>query len=107
MKSQLSLRIVPDQKLEAIASSLCQFLRSSFDELQSLNELRVRDLAVFSRIASISKPFFQVDINNPADWWIGELNDPWFKAYIKIKQDAIIFQPITQSAYLITSRDII
>jgi len=61
VKSQLSLRIVPDQKLEAIANSLCQFMRSSFDELQSPNELKV-------------------NISNPADWWIGELDDPWFKA---------------------------
>ncbi|KAJ3868519.1 hypothetical protein EV359DRAFT_77599 [Lentinula novae-zelandiae] len=61
VNSQISLRIVPDQKLDTIASSLCQFLRSSFHDLQSPNEITV-------------------DINNPADWWIGELDDPWFKA---------------------------
>ncbi|KAJ3742937.1 hypothetical protein DFH05DRAFT_1526431 [Lentinula detonsa] len=61
VNSQISLRIVPDQKLEVIAGSLCQFLRSSFSDLQSPNEIRV-------------------NINNPADWWIGELDDPWFKA---------------------------
>ncbi|KAE9389922.1 Zn-dependent exopeptidase [Gymnopus androsaceus JB14] len=61
VKSQVSLRIVPDQKLEVIASSLCQFLRSSFSELESPNELKV-------------------NISDPADWWIGELDHPWFKA---------------------------
>ncbi|KAJ3769643.1 hypothetical protein FB446DRAFT_747087 [Lentinula raphanica] len=61
VKSQISLRIVPDQQLEAIASSLSQFLLSSFDEFKSTNEMRV-------------------DINNHADWWIGELDHPWFKA---------------------------
>ncbi|KIK56110.1 hypothetical protein GYMLUDRAFT_47327 [Collybiopsis luxurians FD-317 M1] len=61
VKSQLSLRIVPDQDLDTISKSLCKFLRSSFNEFQSPNELRLT-------------------INNPADWWIGELNHPWFKA---------------------------
>ncbi|KAJ4481002.1 hypothetical protein J3R30DRAFT_3656697 [Lentinula aciculospora] len=61
VNSQISLRIVPDQKLETIANSLCQFLKTSFKGLQSPNEIKV-------------------DINNLADWWIGELDDPWFKA---------------------------
>ncbi|KAF5381886.1 hypothetical protein D9757_007553 [Collybiopsis confluens] len=61
VKTQLSLRIVPDQDLNTISGSLCRFLRSSFDEMHSPNELKYT-------------------INNPADWWLGELNHPWFKA---------------------------
>ncbi|KAK7441816.1 hypothetical protein VKT23_016478 [Stygiomarasmius scandens] len=61
VKSQVSVRIVPDQDLNTIADSLCQFLRKSFEELQSPNKL-------------------QVQIVNTADWWIGQLDDPWFVA---------------------------
>ncbi|THU93407.1 glutathione degradosome [Dendrothele bispora CBS 962.96] len=61
VKSQVSVRIVPDQDLNTIADSLCQFLKQSFDELQSPNKL-------------------QVQIVNTADWWLGQLDDPWFVA---------------------------
>ncbi|KAF7365438.1 Beta-Ala-His dipeptidase [Mycena venus] len=61
IKSQVSLRIVPDQDLDSIAKSLCTHLRSSFENLQSPNKLNV-------------------SIENTANWWLGELDDFWFKA---------------------------
>jgi di- and tripeptidase len=42
VKSQVSLRIVPDQDLETIAKSLSGFLETSFKSLQSPNKLQVR-----------------------------------------------------------------
>lgn len=41
VKAQLSLRIVPDQELEALEESLQEFLISSFNKLQSPNSLKV------------------------------------------------------------------
>ncbi|KAJ7645615.1 hypothetical protein DFH06DRAFT_1211918 [Mycena polygramma] len=61
VKSQVSLRIVPDQDLESIAKSLCTHLETSFQNQQSPNKLKV-------------------STENTADWWLGELDDFWFKA---------------------------
>lgn len=61
VNAQVSVRIVPDQDLETIAASLCKHLRASFHQLQSPNHLKV-------------------DITRKADWWIGNLDDRWFKA---------------------------
>ncbi|KZT19994.1 glutathione degradosome [Neolentinus lepideus HHB14362 ss-1] len=61
VKAQASVRIVPDQDLETIAGSLCQHLQSAFSSLKSPNELKVT-------------------IDHKADWWLGSLEDPYFKA---------------------------
>ncbi|KAJ6584681.1 hypothetical protein B0H19DRAFT_1106072 [Mycena capillaripes] len=61
IKSQVSLRIVPDQELESIAKSLCTYLETSFESLKSPNKLKL-------------------SVENTADWWLGELDDFWFKA---------------------------
>ena len=41
VKSQISLRIVPDQDVEIISKSLCDFLLNNFQELNSSNDLKV------------------------------------------------------------------
>ncbi|KAF8630926.1 hypothetical protein AX17_005283 [Amanita inopinata Kibby_2008] len=61
VKSQISLRIVPDQDLDTITKSLCDYLADMFEKLQSPNKLTVK-------------------IQQTADWWLGNLDDPWFKA---------------------------
>ncbi|TFK52694.1 Zn-dependent exopeptidase [Heliocybe sulcata] len=61
VKAQVSIRVVPDQDLETIARSLCQHLQSAFLVLKSPNELKVA-------------------IDHKADWWLGSLEDPYFKA---------------------------
>ncbi|KAH7885115.1 hypothetical protein F5I97DRAFT_1810763 [Phlebopus sp. FC_14] len=59
--AKLSLRIVPDQDLENIAEALVSSLESSFNHFQSPNKL-------------------SISIDHTADWWLGDLDDPWFKA---------------------------
>ncbi|KIM66941.1 hypothetical protein SCLCIDRAFT_109662 [Scleroderma citrinum Foug A] len=59
--AQVSLRIVPDQDLESISQSLVSHLQDSFRAFQSPNNLSVR-------------------IEHTADWWLGDLEDPWFNA---------------------------
>ncbi|KDQ62261.1 hypothetical protein JAAARDRAFT_30154 [Jaapia argillacea MUCL 33604] len=61
IKAQVSVRIVPDQDLDTIAASVCDHLRSSFQRFQSPNTL-------------------EISIDHKADWWLGNLEDPWFKA---------------------------
>ncbi|KAI0785192.1 Zn-dependent exopeptidase [Abortiporus biennis] len=61
VKARVSLRIVPDQDLEEITNSLKQYLESEFTKMQSPNSL-------------------DVEICNTADWWLGNLDDPCFKA---------------------------
>ncbi|KAK7039186.1 hypothetical protein VNI00_010091 [Paramarasmius palmivorus] len=61
VKAQVSLRIVPDQDLETIEKSLVQYITDSFQGLNSPNKL---DIA----------------ITHKADWWLGNLDDPWSKA---------------------------
>lgn len=60
VKAQLSLRIVPDQDLDTIVKSLRDYIRTSFNLLQSTNSL-------------------QINIEHTADWWLGNLDDHWFK----------------------------
>ena len=55
------MRIVPDQKLETIAASLKEYLKSKFDGMESSNTL-------------------EITVAHTADWWLGNLDDPWFNA---------------------------
>jgi len=57
--AQVSLRIVPDQSLDAVCTSLVQHLRASFDALCSANSIKVT-------------------VEHTADWWLGDLAHPWF-----------------------------
>ncbi|PFH53886.1 hypothetical protein AMATHDRAFT_44936 [Amanita thiersii Skay4041] len=61
VKAQISLRIVPDQDLDTIATSLCDYLIESFQKMSSPNNLKVK-------------------VEQSADWWLGNLDDSWFKA---------------------------
>ncbi|KAJ7457667.1 hypothetical protein B0H11DRAFT_2063012 [Mycena galericulata] len=75
IKSQVSLRIVPDQELDSIAKSLCLHLETSFKGLQSPNKLDVR-------------------VEHTADWWLGELDDFWFKALESAVQEEWGMEPL-------------
>jgi len=59
--ADISVRIVPDQDLDRVTNSLIASLNSSFESLDSQHELRVK-------------------IDRTADWWLGDLKGPWFKA---------------------------
>jgi len=61
IKACVSIRIVPDQDLDTIANSLTDYIQRSFKTLDSPNKL-------------------EVSIDHTADWWLGDLDDPWFKA---------------------------
>ncbi|KIY53695.1 Zn-dependent exopeptidase, partial [Fistulina hepatica ATCC 64428] len=64
VSAQVSIRIVPDQCTEKISDDLQSFLRSRFEKLGLPNKL-------------------DVHIDKKADWWLGELNDTWFKSLEK------------------------
>ncbi|KAF5360448.1 hypothetical protein D9756_004816 [Leucocoprinus leucothites] len=61
VKAQISLRIVPDQGLDIIVQSLVDYMKSTFDGFRTPNML-------------------QAEVVHTADWWLGELDDPYFKA---------------------------
>ncbi|KAF6757538.1 hypothetical protein DFP72DRAFT_1111850 [Ephemerocybe angulata] len=61
VKAQVSLRIVPDQDLQTIIDALTEYLRSAYQTFQSPNKI-------------------QIIVDHSADWWLGSLDDPWFKA---------------------------
>ncbi|KAF8746635.1 Zn-dependent exopeptidase, partial [Rhizoctonia solani] len=61
VKAKVSIRIVPDQDTEEIATSLVNHVNNAFEELQSPNVLKVQ-------------------IDRTADWWLGELDDDYFRA---------------------------
>ncbi|KAJ7095467.1 hypothetical protein C8R43DRAFT_1081889 [Mycena crocata] len=75
IKSQVSLRIVPDQDLDSIARSLCLHLETSFKDLKSPNKLRV-------------------NVEHTANWWLGELDDFWFKALESAVQEEWGMEPL-------------
>ncbi|EIN12463.1 Zn-dependent exopeptidase [Punctularia strigosozonata HHB-11173 SS5] len=75
VKAQVSVRIVPDQDLETIARSLCEHLETSFKELDSPNQL-------------------DVNITHKADWWLGNLDDRWFKALERSVRDEWGVEPL-------------
>ncbi|KAI0051074.1 Zn-dependent exopeptidase [Auriscalpium vulgare] len=59
--AQVSLRIVPDQSLETVSSTLTRYIKQSFAELHSPNALKV-------------------SVDHTVDWWLGNLEHPYFKA---------------------------
>ncbi|KAG1749335.1 hypothetical protein EDB19DRAFT_1682039 [Suillus lakei] len=73
--AKVSLRIVPDQDLETIAQSLVDHLRGSFDKFRSPNQL-------------------SVSIDRTADWWLGNLDGPWFKALKTAVHDEWNIEPL-------------
>ncbi|KAI0306265.1 Zn-dependent exopeptidase [Multifurca ochricompacta] len=59
--AQVSLRIVPDQVLDAVCTALVQHLRASFGHC--------------------------VTVDHTAGWWLGDLTHPWFLALERAIQD--------------------
>ncbi|KAG6886585.1 hypothetical protein C0992_003273 [Termitomyces sp. T32_za158] len=68
VKSQVSVRVVPDQDLDTITEALIEYLETSFKTLQSPNNLKV-------------------NVEHKADWWLGNLDDHWFKSLESAVQD--------------------
>ncbi|KAF9485857.1 glutathione degradosome [Pholiota conissans] len=75
VEAQISLRIVPDQDLDTIVQSLRDHLQKSFDDLHSPNTL-------------------QISVNHTADWWLGDLDDYWFKALESAVQEEWGVEPL-------------
>ncbi|KAG6865510.1 hypothetical protein C0991_001941 [Blastosporella zonata] len=75
VKSQVSVRIVPDQDLDTIVKALVAHLESSFEGMQSPNKLKVK-------------------VEHSADWWLGNLDDHWFKALESAVQDVWDIAPL-------------
>ncbi|KAI0350342.1 Zn-dependent exopeptidase [Trametes cingulata] len=75
VKAHISVRIVPDQDLESIASSVQEHLKTEFRRMQSPNRLNVT-------------------IDQTADWWIGNLDDPWFYALENAVKDEWGVEPL-------------
>ncbi|KAA1473719.1 Zn-dependent exopeptidase [Dentipellis sp. KUC8613] len=73
--AQVSVRIVPDQDVATIGSALRQFLQESFAKQNSPNKLKV-------------------SICHTADWWLGNLEHPWFKALEGAIQDEWGIEPL-------------
>ncbi|GAA6037565.1 hypothetical protein JCM8097_006116 [Rhodosporidiobolus ruineniae] len=59
--ASISIRIVPDQKLEDIVDKLKKHIRAAFAGLKTRNSL-------------------SIDINHVADWWLGDLTSPYVGA---------------------------
>ncbi|KAJ7644380.1 hypothetical protein FB45DRAFT_897694 [Roridomyces roridus] len=75
IKSQLSLRIVPDQDLDCIIKAVVSHLETSFQALKSPNKLNV-------------------NVDHTADWWLGRLDDFWFKALESAVQEEWGIEPL-------------
>jgi len=75
IKAQLSLRIVPDQELEALADLLKEFLSTTFGTFQSPNILKI-------------------SVDHTADWWLGKLDDSWFQSLEGAVQEVWGVEPL-------------
>ena len=91
VKAQVSVRIVPDQDLQTIAKALCDHLKSTFQALLSPNKLQVRcSINRFRQNVHMK----QVCIEHTADWWLGKLDDPWFRALEQAVRDEWSVEPL-------------
>jgi len=75
VRAKISVRIVPDQDLDTITSSIETYVRSTFEELHSPNKL-------------------QFAVDRTADWWISDFSHPWFKALESAIYDEWGVQPL-------------
>jgi len=66
---------VPDQALEDIQRSLVEYIRKSFESLDSPNRLKIT-------------------IDHTADWWLGQLEDKWFQALESAVREEWGIQPL-------------
>ncbi|KAF8887175.1 hypothetical protein BD779DRAFT_1611627 [Infundibulicybe gibba] len=74
VKSQVSLRLVPDQDLDTI--------------LHSTRWGRPTNSRAMADIPS------QIKVEHTADWWLGNLDDPWFKALESAVQEEWGIEPL-------------
>lgn len=77
--AQVSLRIVPDQDLDTIADSMCRYLQTSFEGLHTPNKLTVHILPARFLLCADNNHLFQLSLAHKADWWLGDLEDDWFR----------------------------
>ncbi|KAJ7584980.1 hypothetical protein C8J56DRAFT_139703 [Mycena floridula] len=75
VKAQVSLRIVPDQDLQTIIDSLTKYLNTSFQQLNSPNQLKLI-------------------VEHTADWWLGDFDDPWFQCLESAVRDEWHIDPL-------------
>jgi acetylornithine deacetylase/succinyl-diaminopimelate desuccinylase-like protein len=75
VRARVSIRIVPDQEVDAIAATLQAHLESTFRMMGSPNRL-------------------VVNVDHKADWWLGSLDDPWFKALEAAVRDEWGVEPL-------------
>ncbi|GAA5984956.1 hypothetical protein JCM11641_005597 [Rhodosporidiobolus odoratus] len=73
--ASVSIRIVPDQRLDDIVEQLKAHLRACFDKLNTRNSLTV-------------------DINHVADWWLGDVTSPYVAAMSSCIADVWDIQPL-------------
>jgi acetylornithine deacetylase/succinyl-diaminopimelate desuccinylase-like protein len=74
VRVRVSIRIVPVQEVDAIAASLQAHLEATFRSTGSPNCL-------------------VVNVDHKADWWLGSLDDPWFKALEAAVRDEWVWSP--------------
>ena len=90
--ARLSLRIVPDQDLDTIVRSLRDYIQTSFNVLQSTNGLKVNPFY------NKKQPEFifsnKINIDHTADWWLGNLDDHWFKWLESAVQEEWSIEPL-------------
>ncbi|KAI5474387.1 beta-ala-his dipeptidase [Pseudohyphozyma bogoriensis] len=66
--SSVSIRIVPDQSLLDIVEQLKTHLNKAFNQIRTQNTL-------------------SIDIDHVADWWLGDVESEYFKAFAKCIED--------------------
>jgi hypothetical protein len=91
--ARVSIRIVPDQALETIATSVQQYLKDEFKKMKSPNTLEVRAILQLAYYHSLVYTE-QVSITRTADWWLGNLDDFWFKALEDAVRDEWGIEPL-------------
>ncbi|KAG8692936.1 hypothetical protein FRC08_009441 [Ceratobasidium sp. 394] len=75
VKAKVSIRVVPDQDTDEIAASLVQHVKAAFTELKSPNVLNVQ-------------------VDRTADWWLGQLDDEYFRALEDAVRDEWQAEPL-------------
>jgi hypothetical protein len=73
--ARVSVRIVPDQDVNAVAEALVRHLEGAYAAMNSPNTLAVA-------------------VEHTADWWLGELDGPWFRALESAVRDEWAVDPL-------------
>jgi di- and tripeptidase len=95
VKARVSVRIVPDQDLQTIAKSLCAHLKTTFKSFGSPNKLEARiTLVILVHPLSLIALPIKVSIEHTADWWLGSLDDPWFRSLEAAVRDEWGVEPL-------------